>query len=91
MQEKIEHAAQRAAVLTRQEYEAEGLHKTVMCYDLARDAARDRGYALCVNIDVDPRPTNVGAALLRMIDDMRALAGHPRVHQESYRPQVIVN
>ena len=91
MQQEIEHAAQRAACLTRQEYIAEGLEQTVMCYDLARSAAQDRGYTLCVNIDVDPRPTNVGAALLKMFDDERALRGLPRQHQDTYRPQVLVN
>jgi len=91
MESQTEHVAQRAACLTRQEYIAEGLEETVMCYDLARLAAQDRGYTLCVNIDIDPKPTNIGAALLKMIDDERALRGEPRQHQDAYRPRVLVN
>ena len=53
----IDHAALKAACLTRNEYKAEGL-ESIISYDLARLAAKDRGFDLCVNIDIDPRPTN---------------------------------
>jgi hypothetical protein len=90
MQDQIEHAAKRAACLTRPEYDAERLGD-VICYDLARQAAQDRGYVLCVNLDIDVVPTNVGAALLKMIDDERALQRLPRRHQDAYRPRIIAN
>ena len=90
MQEQIEHAAKRAACLTRTEYDAERLDATV-CYDLARQVATDRGYTLCLNIDIDPKPTNVGAALLKLIDDERALQGQPRRHQKAYRPRILTS
>jgi hypothetical protein len=58
---------------------------------MGRSAARDRGYDCCVNIDVDDRPDNVGAAILRMIDDIRVERGQPRQHADKYQPRVFVN
>ncbi len=90
MQKEIDHAAIRAACLTRAEYVAEGL-TNVLSYDLARSAARDRGLDCCVNVDVDFRPDNIGAALLRVFDDLRVEHGLRRKHRFAYRPQVIFN
>jgi len=90
MKNPIDHAALKAACMTRTEYTAAGL-ESIISYDLARRAAKDRGYDLCVNVDVDPRPSNPGAAFLKMIDDLRVKAGHPREHQEFYLPRVLVN
>lgn len=87
----VEHAAKRAACLTRQEYEAERLHETLLCYDIARQSALDRGYTLCQNVDVITAPSNVAAAFLKMYDDERALQGLPRKWQYAYRPRVIYN
>lgn len=81
---RITEAAQRAACLTRQEYIATGLEDSTLCYDLARDAARDRGYSLRENVDLDPTPTNPGSALLKMLDDIDALKGLPRTRQAHY-------
>lgn len=90
MKNQIDHAALKAACLTRNEYKAAGL-ESIVSYDLARLAAQDRGLDLCVNIDIDPRPSNPGAAFLKMIDDLRVEHGHPREHQEFYLPRVLVN
>lgn len=51
----------------------------------------DRGYDLCINIDVDDEPSHVGAALLKVIDDLRVERGLPRRHKDTYRPVVREN
>ncbi len=88
---QVTHAAQQAACLTRQEYIATGLEESTLCYDLARDAARDRSYTLRENIDLDSTPTNPGSAILQMLDDIDALKGLPRTRQDHYTIRIIRN
>jgi TnpA family transposase len=88
IQDLIDEAALKAACLTRYEYNQAGYNQ-ILCYDIARDSAADRGYDLCINIDIDPRPANIGAALLRLVDDLRVEAGLPRIHQQAYLPRII--
>lgn len=90
-EKQVTEAAQQAACLTRQEYIATGLEKSTLCYDLARDAARDRGYTLRENIDIDPTITNPGSLILKMLDDEAALNGLPRTHQSHYEIRILRN
>ena len=90
-EKQVTEAVQQAACLTRQEYIATGLEDSTLCYDLARDAARDRGYTLRENIDLDCTITNPGSAILKMLDDMDALNGLPRTRQGSYAIRILRN
>lgn len=83
---EIDLAALAASKMNRRAYEGRGIHLVVMSYDLARRAARDRGLHLCRNVDVDERLTNVGAAILKLIDDLREDRGFPRKHETAYAP-----
>ena len=60
-------AAHAAARLTRAAYETQGYALHVLSYELARDAALDRGLTLC-----DPDETfldsNLGSAIVEMLD-----------------------
>jgi hypothetical protein len=49
--QQIEDAAIQAALLSRRKYNSTELPATVMCYDLVRAAARDRGLDCIPNID----------------------------------------
>jgi len=62
-------AARAAARLTRAAYETQGYTLHVLSYELARDAALDRGLTLC-----DPDETfidsNLGSAIVEMLDEI---------------------
>ena len=90
MLDEITSAARYAACHTRLDYD-NTYRGRVMSYDLARSAARDYGYTLCVNIDINYEPDNVGAALLKVIDDEDALKGKPRLYQHAYEPRFVYN
>lgn len=80
-----------AARMTRKQYDATDFPKEVMSYDIARAGARDAGLKLKRNVDIDTRPDNVGAAILKMIDDVRVSKGGKRRHADAYKPRRTVN
>lgn len=65
----VNAAAHAAARLTRAAYETQGYTLHVLSYELARDAALDRGLTLC-----DPDETfidsNLGSAIVEMLDEI---------------------
>lgn len=89
--DSVELAAQAAAKMTRKQYDASEFPSTVMSYDIARAAARDRGLTMKKNIDVDSTPDNPGTAILKMIDDLRVARGGKRKHTSAYKPRRTVN
>jgi 2'-5' RNA ligase len=80
-----------ASRMTRKQYDATSFPREVMSYDIARAGARDAGMKLKRNVDVDATPDNVGAAILKMIDDERAAKGGKRRHAATYKPRRTVN
>lgn len=87
----IERAAQAAASMTRKQYDASEYPSTVMSYDIARAAARDRGLPLKKNTDRFTTPDNPGAAILKMIDDVRVSKGSRRQYTKHYKPRTVTN
>lgn len=67
VQEKITEVSIAAAFLSIGEYRSAKLDN-IICYEFARENARDMGLSLCPSYTIDKIPDNVGLFLLELLN-----------------------